>query len=94
MVWIAIFTIGIVELGNYLWARRREARDEEEEVEHGDEGNVRLESLKSVPFTVVFPSDRIRTSWEREIDDEYPVAVVTDADLSAASDSDGDHRLL
>lgn len=93
MVWIAIFTIGLVELGNYLWARRREAQvDNEEEVEHG-EGSVRLDDLKSVPFTVVFPSERLRSSSEIEHDDEYLVSVFSDSDLSSASDSDEGHQL-
>ncbi|KAJ5985961.1 hypothetical protein N7499_007746 [Penicillium canescens] len=65
MVWIAIFTIGLVELGSYLWARRREAQVDDEEVEHGEEESVRLEDLKSVPFTVVFPPQGIRSSSVR-----------------------------
>lgn len=38
MVWIAILTIGLVELGNYIWRKRREARidasgvDDEEDI--------------------------------------------------------------
>ncbi|KAJ5301305.1 hypothetical protein PENANT_c023G00099 [Penicillium antarcticum] len=93
MVWIAIFTIGLVELGNYFWARRREAQGDEEEVEHGEEESVRLDSLKSVPFTVIFPSNRIRSNSERE-EDEYQVAVFTDADLNSGSSSDEDHQLI
>jgi hypothetical protein len=92
MVWIAIFTIGLVELGNYLWARRREVQVDDEEVEHG-EGSVRLDDLKPVPFTVVFPSERLRSSSEIEHDDEYLVSDFSDSDLSSASDSDEGRQL-
>ncbi|KAJ5771379.1 uncharacterized protein N7511_003430 [Penicillium nucicola] len=93
MVWIAIFTIGLVELANFVWERRKEAEEaqEEEDYEHGEEGSVRLNSLKSVPFTVVFPSNRLRSISERE-EEEYPVAVFSDADLSAVTDAD--HLLI
>jgi nitrogen fixation-related uncharacterized protein len=93
MVWIAIFTIGLVELGSYLWARREAQVDDEEEVEHGEEGSVRLDDLKSVPFTVVVPPERIRSSSEIEHDDEYLVSVFSDSDLSSASDSEEGHQL-
>jgi hypothetical protein len=75
MVWIAIFMIGLVELGNYLWKRRaaRQAERDEDMGERFDES----EELVKVPMRVMVVP-RVETDHDEE------------ATLSSESDSGSD----
>ncbi|CAG8286280.1 unnamed protein product [Penicillium salamii] len=88
LVWIAIITIGLVELGNYIWIRRRQTHigdargDEEQSVELGE--------LTKVPISVVaILSDRNLVANESE-----PMHHESgDSDVDSESDDD-DYRIF
>jgi hypothetical protein len=63
MVWIAIFMIGLVEFGNYLWKRRaaRQAERDEDMGERFDES----EELVKVPMRVMVVP-RVETDHDEE----------------------------
>ncbi|KAJ5361272.1 hypothetical protein N7541_002116 [Penicillium brevicompactum] len=56
VVWIAIFTIGLVELCNYVWSRQSLAATRDPTCD--DEGpSVELDELTKIPFSVVMISE-------------------------------------
>ncbi|KAJ5433982.1 hypothetical protein N7491_004577 [Penicillium cf. griseofulvum] len=54
MVWVAIFTIGLLELGNYLWRRRGQTLVMEgDRVPDSEERNVDLDETVKVPLRII-----------------------------------------
>lgn len=85
LVWIAILTIGLVEVGNYLWNRGRASplAGESDEVNSGDDSAGRSVELVKEPFQVlVIPRiPRRETVRHQGEDDEL---------LSSSSGSDSE----
>lgn len=65
MVWIAIFMIGLVELGNYLW-KRRAARQAEREGNMSEGLSEESEELIKVPMRVMV-APRVETDCRDEM---------------------------
>lgn len=92
MVWIAIFTIGLLELGSYLWRRRREglARVGAQRL-HSQDPDVGLDETMKVPLRIVIaPSESTRPQFVREHGYEFLESVPSDYDSDSGSESDED----
>ncbi|CAG7991224.1 unnamed protein product [Penicillium salamii] len=88
LVWIAIITIGLVELGNYIWIRRRQA--DIGDARGDEEQSVELDELTKIPISVVaIPSDRSLVANESEPVHHRP----GDSDVDSESDDD-DYRIF
>ncbi|CAG7994708.1 unnamed protein product [Penicillium olsonii] len=86
MVWIAMITIGLVELGNHMWMRRRRTVDAQCSKEH----NVELDKLAKVPITVVaIPTDRVLITKNYQLTEH----ALEDSDENSDSDED-DYRIF
>lgn len=83
LVWIAILTIGLVEVGNYLWNRGQASPPAgDDEVGSGDNSAGRSVELMKVPFQVlVIPRSPRRECVRQQNDDEL---------LSSSSESDSE----
>lgn len=84
LVWIAILTIGLVEVGNYLWNRGQASPlAGNEEVGSGDDSVGRSVELVKEPFQVlVIPRSPRRESVRQQNED--------DELLSSSSESDSE----
>ncbi|KAJ5687328.1 hypothetical protein N7536_009947 [Penicillium majusculum] len=92
MVWIAIFTIGLLELGSYVWRRRREAlaRVDAQRL-HSQDPDVGLDETMKVPLRIVnAPSESTRPHFVRGHGYEFLESVPSDYDSDSGSESDED----
>lgn len=92
MVWIAIFTIGLLELGRYLWRRRRVSLDRVSAQRlHGQDPDVDLDETMKVPLRIVIaPSESTRPHFARGHGYEFLESVPSDYDSDSGSESDED----
>ncbi|KAJ5956856.1 hypothetical protein N7501_011135 [Penicillium viridicatum] len=92
MVWIAMFTIGLLELGNYLWRRRREALAREGAQRlHNPDPDVGLDETTKVPLRIVIaPSENTRPRSVEGHRYEFLESVASDYDSDSGSESDED----
>ncbi|CAI7631703.1 unnamed protein product [Penicillium viridicatum] len=92
MVWIAMFTIGLLELGNYLWRRRREALAREGVQRlHSQDPDVGLDETMKVPLRVVIaPSENTRPRSVGGHGYEFLESIASDYDSDSGSESDED----
>jgi hypothetical protein len=93
MVWIAIFTIGLVELCNFIWSRRcqtvvgNENRDEEQIVE--------LDELLKMPMGVVpIPADESRVLSLIQHEYEFLGFASSDSDSESSGSDEDDYRIF
>ncbi|KGO72678.1 hypothetical protein PITC_056640 [Penicillium italicum] len=95
MVWITIFTIGLLELGNYLWRRKGEALDiEVAQGLHSQDGDVDLDETMKVPLGIVIASsESTRSRSVGEYGYEFLESVSSDYDSGSESDDD-DYRIF
>lgn len=84
MVWIAIFMIGLVELGNYLW-KRRVARQAEREGNMSEGLSEESEELTKVPMRVMV-APRVETDCR----DEMATLLSSGSESDSGSDSERD----
>jgi hypothetical protein len=92
MVWIVIFIIGLLELGDYLWRRRREtlAREGARHL-HSQDPDVGLDETMKVPLRIVIaPSESIRPRCMGGHGYEFLESVPSDYDSDSGSESDED----
>ncbi|KAJ5940872.1 hypothetical protein N7516_001040 [Penicillium verrucosum] len=92
MVWIALFTIGLLELGNYVWRRSREAsaRNSAQRL-HSQDPDVGLDETMKVPLRIVIgPSENTRPRSVGEHGYEFLESVASDYDSDSDSESDED----
>ncbi|KAJ5181752.1 hypothetical protein N7449_011899 [Penicillium cf. viridicatum] len=92
MVWVAIFTIGLLELGNYLWRRRRDALAREgDQPLHSQDLDVGLDETMKVPLRIVIaPSESTRPRSMGGHGYEFLESVPSDSDSDSGSESDED----
>ncbi|KAJ5516468.1 hypothetical protein N7527_008028 [Penicillium freii] len=92
MVWIAMFTIGLLELGNYLWRRRREALAREGAQRlHSQDPDVGLDERMKVPLRIVIaPSENNPPRSVGGHGYEFLESVASDYDSDSGSESDED----
>jgi hypothetical protein len=92
MVWVAIFTIGLLELGNYLWRRRAEALGREDvQGLHSEEEDVGFDETMKVPLTIVIaPSENTRSPSVEEPGYGFLESVSSDYESDSGSESDED----
>lgn len=92
VVWIAVFTIGIVELCNYVWSRQSLAATRDPICD--DEGpSVELDELTKIPFSVVMFSSEEATPGSPS--GEFGSLDVTSEFSNTDSESDeDDYRML
>ncbi|KAJ5421043.1 hypothetical protein N7465_003562 [Penicillium sp. CMV-2018d] len=92
MVWIAMFTIGLLELGNYLWRRGREALAREGAQRlHSPDPDVGLDETMKVPLRIVIaPSENTRPRSVEGHGYEFLESVASDYDSDSGSESDED----
>lgn len=99
MVWVAIFTIGLLELGNYIWRRRRDALAREGARRlHGQDPDVGLDETMKVPLRIVIaPSESTRSrsmgGHGYEFLESVPSDYDSDSDSGSESDED-DYRIF
>jgi hypothetical protein len=94
MVWIALFTIGLVELGNYLWSRRGQTvvgngngNDEDQ--------NFELDELMKMPLRVVaIPGDETRVNSLIQPEYEFLDALSSDSDSESSTSDEDDYRIF
>ncbi|KAJ5950433.1 uncharacterized protein N7479_008846 [Penicillium vulpinum] len=97
MVWVAIFTIGLLELGNYLWKRRAEAfARESDQVPDSEERDVGLDETMKVPLRIIIaPSERSRPRFVGEYGYEFLESIYSGDESDSGSESDeDDYRLF
>ena len=94
MVWIAIFTIGLIELGNYLWSRRHQAvvgNGSGDDEEH----NVDLDELMKMPLRVVaVPADEAQLTSLIEHEYEFLEVVSSDSSLGSEESDEDEYRIF
>lgn len=92
MVWVAIFTIGLLELGNYLWKRRAEALGREDvQGLHSEEGDASFDETMKVPLAIVIaPSENTRSRSVGEYGNGFLESVSSDYESDSGSGSDED----
>lgn len=92
MGWVAIFTIGLLELGNYLWRRRVEALGREDvQGRHSVEEEASFDETMKVPLTIVIaPSENTRPRDEGERGYGFLESVSSDYESDSGSESDED----
>ncbi|KXG49162.1 uncharacterized protein PGRI_030320 [Penicillium griseofulvum] len=97
MVWVAIFTIGLLELGNYLWRRRGQTLvSEGDRVPDSEERNLDLDETMKVPLRIITaPSAVTRPHSVGEHGYDSPVSIYSDSKSNSGSESDeDDYRIL
>ncbi|KAJ5135515.1 uncharacterized protein N7515_004793 [Penicillium bovifimosum] len=86
VVWIAIFTVGILELGSYLWRRRMQTSNR-----HSEERNVGDEKMR-IPLKVITECSRPAvTGYGYEVLNASPRN--SESDSALESDED-DYRII
>ncbi|KAJ6181031.1 hypothetical protein N7519_011492 [Penicillium mononematosum] len=92
MVWVAIFTIGLLELGNYLWRRRAETLGREDvQGRHSEEEDASFDETMKVPLTIVLaPSEDTRPRDVGERGYGFLESVSSDYESDSGSESDED----
>lgn len=99
MVWVAVFAIGLLELGNYLWRRRRDALGREGSRRlHSQDPDVGLDETMKMPLRIVIaPSESTRSrSMEGhgcKFLESVPSDYGSDSDSGSESDED-DYRIF
>ncbi|KAJ5826761.1 hypothetical protein N7447_003524 [Penicillium robsamsonii] len=92
MVWVSIFTIGLLELGNYLWRRRGQASvGESDRVLESEECNVHVDETMKIPLRIIvapLESTRLRSVGEHEY--EFLETIYSDYESDSGSESDED----
>ncbi|KGO46707.1 hypothetical protein PEX1_082460 [Penicillium expansum] len=87
VVWIAILTIGLLELGNYLWRRREGALARE----GAQDGDVGLDETLKVPLRIVIaPLESTQPRAVGEHGYEFLESVSSDFESDSGSESDED----
>ncbi|CAG8908173.1 unnamed protein product [Penicillium egyptiacum] len=91
MVWIAMFTIGLLELGNYLWRRRAETEGREDVQGLHSQEDVSFDETMKMPLTIVIaPSENTRPCSMGEQGYEFLESVSSDYESDSGSESDED----
>ncbi|KAJ5422803.1 hypothetical protein N7445_010911 [Penicillium cf. griseofulvum] len=92
MVWVAIFTIGLLELGNYLWRRRGQTLVMEgDRVPDSEERNVDLDETVKVPLRIIIaPSAGTRRLSVGEHGYESLESIYSNSESNSGSESDED----
>ncbi|KAJ5382389.1 hypothetical protein N7517_000300 [Penicillium concentricum] len=92
MVWVSIFTIGLLELGNYLWRRRGQALvRESDQVMDSEERNEDADETMKIPLRIVIaPSESTRPHSVGEHEYEFLESVYSDYESDSGSESDED----
>jgi hypothetical protein len=92
MVWVAIFTIGLLELGNYLWRRRGQTMvGDGDRVPDSEERNLDLDETMKVPLRIITaPSAVTRPQFVGKHGYQAPGSVYSDSESNSGSESDED----
>ncbi|CAI7614054.1 unnamed protein product [Penicillium glandicola] len=89
MVWVAIFTIGLVELGNYIWRRRQEALPRDDQDLYSEE--IGFDETMKVPLRIVIaPSESTRPHFAGAHGYEFLESVSSDSEVDSDSGSESD----
>ncbi|KAJ5793732.1 hypothetical protein N7457_000331 [Penicillium paradoxum] len=98
VVWISIFIIGLVELGNYLWKRMGSTSDAEATQDGNDEeGSMVLDETTKMPLRgiALVPSEESRAQSVTEHGYTFLDLAPSDSDSDSVSESDEeDYRIF
>lgn len=95
MVWIALFVIGLIGFGNYLWELWWKAlRGQENEDRRSEEGDAGLEKMEIPLRFVNAPSKWTRSQSTREHGYEFLGTVTSDAESDSGSESEDDYQIF
>ncbi|KAJ5158195.1 uncharacterized protein N7500_007846 [Penicillium coprophilum] len=92
MVWVSILTIGLLELGSYLWRQRGQVlARENDRVLYTEERNVSVDETMKVPLRIVdAPSESTRPRSVGELGYEFLGPIYSDYETDSGSESDED----
>ncbi|KAJ5493813.1 hypothetical protein N7463_009900 [Penicillium fimorum] len=92
MVWVSILTIGLLELGNYLWRRRGQAlARESDRVLDSEESNVHVDETMKIPLGIIVAP--LETTLSRSVGEheyEFLESIYSDYESDSGSESDED----